>query len=915
LLRFSVAGEKESSRGAPSRFPPALIVEIEREGESSSTRNLYRDALRAIARPAEKGAVEWLLERHFRTLGVVPSSFSAASAPCQRIRIAAPFASEAVRQLALASNLHFAGRRVTFDPFTLLSFQMFCRGSETAAKLEGRLLSGQKEWSLSEAEAILPGDPPLLLLGGVLYAVEMGEDLPGSGWNWLKRLFPSGITLSARELENLRDAECSRVVWQLEGAAAPVKALPLPILRLTDRTGAFANLLMRYEGKGEFSFNEPLSAKQRDLSTEKGWEKDLLETGFQKKIVGASHYYCPMDQVAKSLSFLLELGWTIQDRSGKTVVRQSSCEIEPSYQEQQIELVGRLTFGEHETDLGRVVGAFTRREQFVDLSPTQVGWIDREALEQQLPDLQELQLVGGKVCLPRNRIGLFLPGGGPEGGETSRVSCHERTSQIEKLLASRRSGAVESPLSPERQILPHSSFRGELFPYQQEGLAWLTFLQETGFSGLLADEMGLGKTVQLIALLSRLFAEKPGALVLIVVPTSLLFHWKAELMKFLPGASVCLHSGSTRAAALPASGCLITSYALLRIDTELLLSPIWDVVLLDEAQVIKNPEALVAKSAYALKAKMKLAMTGTPVENRPDDLWSIFHFLMPDLLGERTAFRAQVEGSQLDGRLMQRIRRKIAPFLMRRKKSEVGIELPPKQQQLIWVQMEEEQRSFYETWLKKSRQGLVQKIARDGAASHRMEILEAILRLRQICCHPELLAVEEAPSTSAKLEMLVEDLRTIHEEGRKALVYSQFAQMLQKIAKEVDKEGWNYVYLDGSSSNREELVRAFQEDQEVSFFLITLKAGGVGLNLTAADYVCLFDPWWNEAVEQQAIDRAHRHGRKEAVIARKYIVAESIEEKILKLKAEKSSLSDSLLDGTGGDWLALSDDDWAWLFT
>ena len=401
------------------------------------------------------------------------------------------------------------------------------------------------------------------------------------------------------------------------------------------------------------------------------------------------------------------------------------------------------------------------------------------------------------------------------------------------------------------------------------------FLYRSGFHGLLADEMGLGKTVQVLGFLSQLEINHP---ILIVMPTSLLFHWKKEVRTFLPHLDVYVHSGSDRLDSLEGKSLILTSYAILRQDHALFSERYFECVILDEAQMIKNPEAQVSQCAFSLQAKMKLALTGTPVENRWDDLWSLFYFLMPELLGDRKTFSARVS----------LLKKKLRPFILRRTKEAVAKDLPEKIEQTVWVEMEEPQRAFYEEWLKKTKKGLT-------SASKRFEILEAILRLRQICCHPDLVDGSAAVA-SAKLERLLLDIETVVQEGRKALIYSQFVSMLSLIKKELQERGIAYVYLDGSSQDREAVVNRFQEDPATPLFLISLKAGGVGLNLTAADYVFLYDPWWNNAVESQAIDRAHRFGRKETVIARRYVVETSIEEKIMHLKAHKAGLSKGLFD-------------------
>jgi SNF2 family DNA or RNA helicase len=355
----------------------------------------------------------------------------------------------------------------------------------------------------------------------------------------------------------------------------------------------------------------------------------------------------------------------------------------------------------------------------------------------------------------------------------------------------------------------------------------------------------------------------------------------------------------------------LTSYATLRIDFELFESHTYQCIILDEAQTIKNPNTKTAKAIYKLKGGFRLSLTGTPIENHIIEIWAHFHFLIPDLFGLEKKFTAEIEAGSADFRYMQRIRKKMRPFVLRRKKEEVAKDLPERIEQVVWIEMPAEQRKVYENFLAGFRSNLLKKVELDGLGKHRIEVLEAILRLRQICCHP-LLALGQSEDMqsipSAKLEALMQDIETAVEEGRKVLVYSQFTTMLQLILNEVNQRKWSFVYLDGQTKDREKVVTQFQEDPSTFIFLISLKAGGIGLNLTAADYVFLYDPWWNEAVENQAIDRAHRIGRKETVIAKRYVMVETIEEKMMTLKASKRALlTDLMSDSLGEAKLSVDD--------
>ena len=447
------------------------------------------------------------------------------------------------------------------------------------------------------------------------------------------------------------------------------------------------------------------------------------------------------------------------------------------------------------------------------------------------------------------------------------------------------------------ETLPTSDFVGQLRPYQQEGVNWLYFLYTSGLHGMLADDMGLGKTVQVIAFLSTLKAlHKP---VLIIMPTSLVFNWQKEIEKFLPHSKVFIHQGVNRARIIeefPRHGIILTTYALLRIDLTLLSKLDYEAVILDEAQAIKNKTSQTFQAVLSLKSDFRLSLTGTPVENTLSELWSHFNFLLPELFGDEKAF---IQNSlESDPRFLKTIQKKIRPFFLRRKKEEVAKDLPEKIEQVVWVEMGQE-RQIYDQFLMDFKNNLLQKIQEGGVQKYRMQILEAILRLRQICAHPLLVTnylSEGLDVGSAKMEVVLQDIELVAEEGRKVLVYSQFTQLLKLLGKRLKEKGLDFAYLDGEVDNREVEVNRFQEDLNLPIFLISLKAGGVGLNLTAADYVFLLDPWWNEAVENQAIDRAHRIGRKDTVIAKRYVTLATVEEKMMNLKTYKRNLINNLFD-------------------
>ena len=460
-------------------------------------------------------------------------------------------------------------------------------------------------------------------------------------------------------------------------------------------------------------------------------------------------------------------------------------------------------------------------------------------------------------------------------------------------------------------------FRGELRPYQKAGVQWLDYLRETGLGGCLADDMGLGKTVQTIALLAGLCrrSEEP---VLIVMPRSLLFNWSRELDTFLPGVPHRVHHGSGRdwEATKKDGRILLTTYGTLRADIETIADESFAAVILDEAQAIKNPQTKTARAVCALKAKLRLALSGTPVENHLGELYALFRFLNPAMFPSQTEFERQYLRpiqNQGDPEAARDLRRKVYPFLLRRLKGEVLKELPPKVEQVLYVEMGEEQKNYYA-----ERRRFFQRVVREemeaqGLAKSRFVILEALLELRQIATVPE--ARTEGAIVSAKRERLMEALRESLENGHKCLVFSNFVAGVEQVCEELLDAGIGHERMTGATGDREERVRRFQEDPQVRAMVMTLKTGGLGLNLTAADTVFILDPWWNTSAETQAVDRAHRIGQANTVFCYRLIARETIEEKILQLQEKKRQLVDQVVTSDSGALKALSESDIDHLFS
>ena len=424
----------------------------------------------------------------------------------------------------------------------------------------------------------------------------------------------------------------------------------------------------------------------------------------------------------------------------------------------------------------------------------------------------------------------------------------------------------------------------ELRHYQRVGVDWLHFLRETGMGGILADDMGLGKTLQALCAI-----EAPA---LVVAPTSVLHNWASEAARFRPSLDVCVYHGPQRVLNHE-NAVVLTTYGILRGDIERLSQIQWKVAILDEAQAIKNPDSQVARSAYKLNADFRLTLTGTPVENRLEELWSQLHFANRGLLGGRRDFRERYEKPISLGEpgVAGRLRERIAPFLLRRMKEEVAPELPPRTDMVLRCTLSRDERNVYDAVRAATREQIAAQLGKGNSV---LAALEALLRLRQAACHTGLVPGHEA-ETSSKMKLLAETLDEVVSEGHKALVFSQWTSLLDRVEPVLREAGIPFVRLDGTTRDRKSVVDAFQSDDGPPVFLISLRAGGTGLNLTAADHVFLLDPWWNPAVEEQAADRAHRIGQDKPVMVYRLVAEETVEERILALQDRKRALADAAL--------------------
>ncbi|MBM4385798.1 MAG: DEAD/DEAH box helicase [Deltaproteobacteria bacterium] len=543
----------------------------------------------------------------------------------------------------------------------------------------------------------------------------------------------------------------------------------------------------------------------------------------------------------------------------------------------------RFRSGARDADAGAVIGAWRAGESLVPLlgggfAKLPAGWLAK--LGPLVADLLAARRLDGS--LPASAL--------PDLARLCDALEQPRPPAFEKLAALLEdfTRLPEAPIARE--------LAAKLRSYQGIGVRWLHFLGRAGLGALLADDMGLGKTLQALATF--------GPRTLVVAPTSLLANWQGELARFRPELEVHTYHGADRELEY-AGAVTLTTYALLRRDAEKLAAVPWELVVLDEAQAIKNPDSQTARAAFGLRAERRIALTGTPVENRLEELWSEMHFLNPGLLGGRSDFdeRYARKIASADAEAAAHLRERLRPFVLRRRKAEVAPELPPRTDVVLHCVLSDAERAVYDAVRAATTPAVLERLARGGSV---MEALEALLRMRQASCHPRLVPGQTLDA-SAKLELLVDRLDTVVADGHKALVFSQWTALLDLVEPRLRDAGVDFVRLDGATRDRGEVVARFQAETGPPVFLISLRAGGVGLNLTAADHVFLLDPWWNPAVEDQAADRAHRIGQERPVLVHRLVAQDTVEERILALQESKRALAAAALDGGPGAELTRED--------
>jgi superfamily II DNA or RNA helicase len=626
---------------------------------------------------------------------------------------------------------------------------------------------------------------------------------------------------------------------------------------------------------------------RRDAAAEQSAAERLAGLGWKpRSFWGREGYQMGLELAPRALPRvvvdLVRDGWHVE-ADGTLYRRAGAVRIEVTSGVDWFDLHGTVEFGDRVARLPELLEALRRGEGAVRLDDGTFGILPEEWLRR-YGALAAGTADGDHLRFGRAQVGLLdaMLSALPE----ARVDAVFEKARAE--LA--EFDGIKPADEPE-------GFNGRLRAYQREGLGWLHFLRRFGFGGCLADDMGLGKTVQVLALLAARRAEGHGPS-LVVVPRSLVFNWKDEARRFAPALRVLDHTGSSRlrpGAHFGDHDLVLTTYGTLRRDAATLKDVAFDYVILDEAQSIKNAATDSAKAARLLRGEHRLALSGTPVQNHLGELASLFDFLSPGLLGSGGLGRDALLTRSPDPETVGLLARGLRPFILRRTKEQVAPELPARTEQTIHCQLDDTQRRLYHELREHYRQTLLGKVAREGLGRAKLQVLEALLRLRQAACHPGLIDRTRAGEPSAKLDALLPQLAEVIEGGHKALVFSQFTSLLAIVRARLDARGLTYEYLDGRTRDRAARVEHFQEDPDCRLFLISLKAGGLGLNLTAAEYVFLLDPWWNPAVEAQAIDRTHRIGQARPVFAYRLIARDTVEEKVVELQQGKRALAEAII--------------------
>ncbi|MFN0056869.1 MAG: DEAD/DEAH box helicase [Planctomycetota bacterium] len=776
----------------------------------------------------------------------------------------------------------------------------------------------------------------LLLERGVVieHGVAASYDVCGQ-WSWLQKLIAAQGTLvySASDEEQVIDALLKSMPpnlelpepWRTLTQSPPIK----PVLELSSldtrdalvrdtlscrvafdyqgcRVLAPASEAAVYDRVQRVRFRRDAAAEREHIARLQSHQ--LLESS---AIDGTAVQSFPRARLEDVITALAQDGWRVEWRA-QTLSAGADVRLSVGSSSDWFELTGELICDGVAVSLQEVLCAVRAGERFVRLEEGKLAaipefWLQRFGLLQSW-----LTTTRGTQVRLRKSQGWLLDAC-LDGAAHRAVEIDEVYERFRDFL--RRHARLEPHPDPPE-------FRGRLRDYQRSALAWFEFLRALQMGGCLADDMGLGKTVQVLALLEELRAQgKETRPSLLVCPKSLVYNWLAEAGRFTPLIGVLDLSGPEREMEQVATGgfrLVVTTYGVVRRDIERFRELDFCYVVLDEAQTIKNAGSQSARAVRLLRGEHRLALSGTPIENRVQDLWSICEFLNPGMLGSLRSLHRLVkrpaETTHGPRSGLDLLSSALRPFLLRRTKHQVANELPPKTEQTLFCDMEDEQRALYQQLLVHYRATALERAEHEGLASSRMHVLEALLRLRQVACHPGLVDPQMRGLPGAKLQTLMPLLEEVASEGHKALVFSQFTSYLAIVREQLERLGLPYEYLDGETRNRRDHVEHFQQDPNCRVFLISLKAGGLGLNLTAADYVYILDPWWNPAIEVQAIDRAHRIGQERHVFAYRLVCRDTVEERILELKERKRVLADAIISAEPAELSELTLEDLRQLF-
>jgi hypothetical protein len=908
----------ETAAGAGLHAEPAAPAELRLEYRVDLRDSRMRDELvvalygrlatDALPHPLEldERAVEaWPHPEDRRLLGMLLGS-SAESRNEVRLRQCRRFARSVVRPGlydVLLPALAGTGRLVadgggegtsiplSWDPGPDYRVELRVHGDELTGYALGAML-------VRDGEPIEATEPELVLSSGLV--IHGGRCLiigQRSHAAWALKLRATGeiaVPDGARDrfvvrLARLPDLPELRLPPELHWSRVQVE--PRPVLRLDgldDGADLTAELTFDYEGarisaaeRGSFVVeSDGRQLVRRDRCFERRMRQRLEQLGL-RPVEG--RWTLPRDRTGEVVRSLLGEGWGLESEAGPV---RSAGPLRGRVRSgiDWFDLEGGLEFDGHTVPWPELLAAVRRGDPWVRLPDGTRGWIP--------PPLD------GPLALARL-------------GQATSFSLRFSAAQagiLDALLSGQAEVAADDrfrrlrsrPSSVEVHEPP--GFKGRLRCYQREGVAWLRWLESVGCGGCLADDMGLGKTVQVLCWLQgrHIAGGSDGGPSLIVVPKSLLHNWAHEADKFTQ-LSCLVYAGPDRQRRLEdfsRTDLVVMTYGTLRSDILRLMELPFRTLVLDEAQAIKNPRSQAAKAVRLVRCNQRLAVSGTPIENGLEELWSLFDFLNPGMLGELATFA--VPGREKDEAWLELLRRSLRPFMLRRTKDEVLTELPGKSEITLTVDLSSEERRRYDELRAHYRASLKDQIQSAGVAGARIQVLEALLRLRQAACHPGLLDPARVDEPSAKLDLLLDHVREVSSRGHKVLVFSQFTRLLHIVGRALEREGVRYAYLDGTTRDRSGAVGAFQTDPDRAVFLISLMAGGCGLNLTQSDYVYILDPWWNPAVEAQAVDRAYRMGQKNRVFAYRLIGAGTVEEKIMELKADKRRLADAVVASTDG---------------